>query len=213
MASSHPAVVPPRQVPIAAGASSGTAYLAPQRQPAGFQLTDVTLTASYADVTRSSVVRVVNPGDIALPPLELDLWSDDPCQIPLVQNNAATIRIQNLAPLKAVGVTSYQWTVTGTTPSALDGETLVPPQLPAEGSEVRVSVVVTTAENLAAQGDLTLKVRGEPTLEESGLELRCRVNRLGNASHIGVPGERAREDLAQLRLRVAELGHQIAELL
>ncbi|MBO0732128.1 MAG: hypothetical protein J2P57_22900, partial [Acidimicrobiaceae bacterium] len=133
---------------------------------------------------------------------------DDPCRIPYVQHTSMIFYIRDSGALRGPGEPTYEWTVTGATPEAVDGPTLTIPDLPAEGTEVTVQVVVTTGEGLKGEGAMTFQVRGEPQFDELSTQLRCRLNRVVNVAHLTKPGEPV-ENLDQLRDRVAELGRQI----
>jgi hypothetical protein len=185
IASSEPSIIAPSTVTVAAMARNAFFPLHVIPQPAGFSRTRVTLTANYAGNSLAADVDVVSPDSISLPPLEIDVdRSDDPCRTPLVSGTSAAFVVRNLQVIGDPSGAVYKWTVTGATPDAVDSERLVIPQLPAEGSEVSLALVVTNRDDLKAAGNLTFQVRGVPGLEDLNAELRCRVNRLVNAATI-----------------------------
>lgn len=187
IASSEPSIIASSTVTVPAMARSAFFPLDVIAQPAGFPRTTVTLTARYAGHSLAAGVDVVSPDSISLPPLEIDLdQSDDPCRTALVSGTSATFVVRNLNVIGDPSGAIYTWAVTGATPDAVDTERLVIPQLPAEGSEVSLTLLVTNRNNLKATGNLTVQVRGVPGLGDLQAELRCRLNRLVNAATITV---------------------------
>jgi hypothetical protein len=211
--SSHPLIIPAPALTIGAGMTSASVLLTVLPQSAGFNTTKVTLTVSYAGSTLTRDITVVAPGTITLEPLDIDVdRSVSPCAAAFVAGNAQTFVITNLNVFPDQSGLTFNWSVTGATPDAVDTSSLTIAALPSQGTTVTINVKVTDAQGLSAAGTYTFQTIAQPTgFQALESELRCQIGRFRNGSLSippWVPIERAGE--AQERLVALERQVQAA---
>jgi hypothetical protein len=203
--SSDPTIIPDFTLTIPSSTQIASAALTILPQPAGFSSQLVELTATYAGRTLTTAVRVVNPTAAGLPMLVIDVdRSPDPCHPLFLEGDSQVFRVNNLHVFADQIGLKFDWSVDGAAPDATDEETVTVPVLPPAGTDVGVTVTVTSAQGLRAEGSFTFITRVFD-LAAADEELRCRLNGLKNLTvslRPWEPGDGG--DQRQLRLRALQ---------
>jgi hypothetical protein len=208
--SSHPTIIPALMPTIGAGMTSASVPLKVLLQPAGFNTTKVTLTASYAGRKLTRDITVVDPVSTTFEPLDIDVdRSADPCAPALVAGSAPTFVITNLNVFPDQSGLKFAWSVAGATPAVTNTPSLTIAALPAPGTTVTISVTVTNAQGLRAAGTYTFQTIAQPTgFQALEAELRCRLNRFRNGT-LSIPPWVPIEHAGEVKERLVALERQV----
>lgn len=206
-------IIPAFSVIIQPPAWSASTPLAVLPQSQSFTSRTVTLTASYAGSSLSQSIRIVPPGQLHLPPLEISVdTTADACQPIFVENTCLRFVIKNLGVFASQTGLVFSWSVTGATANATNLADLTISSLPAAGTKVAVVVAVRNPQGLQATGSLTFQTTQAPTgLDALENELRCRLSGLRNGT-LSIPPWIPIEKSAGLPEQIALFEKQLQQL-
>jgi hypothetical protein len=149
-------------------------------QGKGFIFKIVHLTASYAGRSFTLAIEVVRPEALPTTRLQVAAVTDnDPCAQILIAGSSQDFVVTNPGVLMDQSGLVYAWSVTGATAKSNSSPTLTIESLPPAGSNVSITVRLTNAHGMAAEGTLEFTtVQLRTGLQEQIRYLNCSMRQL-----------------------------------
>jgi hypothetical protein len=145
-------------------------------QANGFAPKPVTISATYAGMTKNCVINVVRPVDMFINLIVDVKPTADPCRDVFAEGESLTLQIKNLNVLGATAGLRFSWTVPDAQFTGASSEEIVITSLPPAGTLVTIDVTVTNTSDARGVGHMQFTTRARRNdLASLERQVKCQV--------------------------------------